>query len=254
MKITIAILWLLTAALLPAAESISPTPTNAPEVDPFSGPPGRLLDVMRGTDKTSLVIYYEFAGRTNEQTVLLMKDIAAYHFCSWVSGRGVALALSDTEGDIYWAAGYFARLNKPLFPRKIRSPSGYNLLGIANTGGDTIVVAAIDHHDESTPHGWMYINTCPPAWNVFARAPTNAPPSQIQMSGFDHLREFAIPKKQSVANFHKLYNDGKLADIYSAGQSKFMSATTEKQFLEFMGAVQRKLGKVTQTTNAGFNV
>jgi len=40
------------------------------------------------------------------------------------------------------------------------SPSGYNLLGIANTGGDTIVVAAIEHHDESTPHGWMYINTC----------------------------------------------------------------------------------------------
>jgi len=31
-------------------------------------------------------------------------------------------------------------------------------------------------------------------------------------------------------------------------------ATTEKKFLEFIGAVQRKLGKVTQTTNTGFNV
>jgi hypothetical protein len=59
---------------------------------------------------------------------------------------------------------------------------------------------------------------------------------------------------QSVADFHKLYNDGKLAEIYSAGHSKFKSATTEKQFVEFMSAVQRKLGRVTQTSNAGFNV
>src|SRR5947208_1465436 len=60
--------------------------------------------------------------------------------------------------------------------------------------------------------------------------------------------------EQSVADFHKLYNDGKLTEIYSAGHSKFKSATTEKQFLEFLGAVQRKLGKVTQTTEAGFNI
>ncbi len=60
--------------------------------------------------------------------------------------------------------------------------------------------------------------------------------------------------EQGVADFHKLYNDGKLAEIYSAGHPKLKSATTEKQFLEFMGAVQRKLGKVTQTVNAGFNV
>src|ERR1043166_3305997 len=60
--------------------------------------------------------------------------------------------------------------------------------------------------------------------------------------------------EQSVADFHKLYNDGKLAEIYSTGHSKFKGATTEKQFLEFVGAVQRKLGKVTQTSNAGFNV
>jgi len=39
---------------------------------------------------------------------------------------------------------------------------------------------------------------------------------------------------------HKLYNDGQLAEIYSTGHSKFKGATTEKQFLEFLGAVQRK--------------
>ena len=60
--------------------------------------------------------------------------------------------------------------------------------------------------------------------------------------------------EQAVADFHALYNDGKVAEIYSAGHSKFKGATTEKQFLELMGAVQRKLGKVTQTSNVGFNV
>jgi hypothetical protein len=60
--------------------------------------------------------------------------------------------------------------------------------------------------------------------------------------------------EKSVADIHKLYNDDKLAEIYSAGHSKLKNATTEKQFVEFVGAVQRKLGKVTQTSNAGFNV
>jgi len=60
--------------------------------------------------------------------------------------------------------------------------------------------------------------------------------------------------EQGVADFHNLYNDGKFADIYSAGHSKFKSATTEKQFVELVGAVHRKLGKVTQTASAGFNV
>jgi len=60
--------------------------------------------------------------------------------------------------------------------------------------------------------------------------------------------------EQAVADFHKLYNDGKLAEIYSAGHSKLKSATSEKEFLAFLGAVQRKLGKVTQTSSAGFNV
>jgi hypothetical protein len=60
--------------------------------------------------------------------------------------------------------------------------------------------------------------------------------------------------EQSIADFHKLYNEGKLTEIYSSGHSKFKGATTETKFLEFVGAVQRKLGKVTGTANAGFNV
>ncbi|MEO7676008.1 MAG: hypothetical protein ABIV39_04505 [Verrucomicrobiota bacterium] len=73
-------------------------------------------------------------------------------------------------------------------------------------------------------------------------------------SGCDGMFKGKKAAELSVADFHKLYNDGKLADIYSTGHSKFESAATEKQFLEFVGAVQRKLGKVTQTSETGFNV
>ena len=60
--------------------------------------------------------------------------------------------------------------------------------------------------------------------------------------------------EQGVADFHKLCNEGQLAEIYAAAHSKLKSVTKEKEFLEFVGAVQRKLGKVIQTANAGFNV
>lgn len=60
--------------------------------------------------------------------------------------------------------------------------------------------------------------------------------------------------EQSVADFHKLYNDDKAVEIFSAAHSKFQGATTEERFLEFIGAVRRKLGKVTGSTSTGFNV
>ena len=59
---------------------------------------------------------------------------------------------------------------------------------------------------------------------------------------------------KAVAEFHKLYNDGKIAEIRAGADSKFKNATPEKEFSDFMGAVQRKVGKVINTTNAGFNV
>jgi hypothetical protein len=60
--------------------------------------------------------------------------------------------------------------------------------------------------------------------------------------------------EQSVADFHKLYNERNLTEIYATAHFKLKSATKEPEFLDFIGAVQRKLGKVTQTSNTGFNV
>lgn len=60
--------------------------------------------------------------------------------------------------------------------------------------------------------------------------------------------------EQSIADFHQMFNDGKLTEIYAASHSKMKNAAKEKEFVDFLDAVQRKLGKVTQTTNVNFNV
>src|SRR5581483_10526628 len=59
---------------------------------------------------------------------------------------------------------------------------------------------------------------------------------------------------KAVVEFHARYNDGKTALIYSDAASKFKSASAEKEFLDLMAAVQRKLGKATNSANSGFNI
>ena len=60
--------------------------------------------------------------------------------------------------------------------------------------------------------------------------------------------------EKAVAHFHDLYNQGKLQDIWNQADPKFRSASTQPKYDDFMGAVQRKLGKVTSTSNTGWRV
>jgi len=60
--------------------------------------------------------------------------------------------------------------------------------------------------------------------------------------------------EQGIADFHTMYNEADLTNIYAGSHSKLKSATKEKDFLDFLGAMQRKLGNVKRTSNSGFNV
>jgi hypothetical protein len=60
--------------------------------------------------------------------------------------------------------------------------------------------------------------------------------------------------EKAIARFHESYNQGKLDDIWKEADSKFRTASTKQKYDEFMGAVRRKLGKVTSTSNTGWNV
>ena len=174
-----------------------PPRTNPPPVarassHPLDGPPATLLGVSRSADKSSLTVQYELSGQTNELQIILTNGIAEFHFCSWVKGRGIALALSDDDGAVYWAASYFAGRTGPIYPRRLASPYGYSLLGIVNNRGDSIIISAIARESErGRASGWMYFNGCPPASDIFSRIPTN----QIQVSGFEHLVMFETTPK-----------------------------------------------------------
>ena len=70
-------------------------------------------------------------------------------------------------------------------------------------------------------------------------------------SGF--LKDKAAADK-AVVDFHQQFNEDKAADIYTTSHSSFKSASTQQEFTDLMAAVRRKLGKVVQSTNVGFNV
>jgi len=58
----------------------------------------------------------------------------------------------------------------------------------------------------------------------------------------------------AIAHFHELYNQGKTEQIWKEASPKFQVACPREKFDPFMGALQRKLGKVVSTSNDGFNV
>jgi hypothetical protein len=60
--------------------------------------------------------------------------------------------------------------------------------------------------------------------------------------------------EQAVSDFHRLYNGGKFTEIYVNSHPELKSASTEKQFLEFLDTMQRNLGKVKDTSQAGYDV
>ena len=60
--------------------------------------------------------------------------------------------------------------------------------------------------------------------------------------------------EKAITQFHDSYNQGKLDDIWKSADSTFRTASTKPKYDDFIGAVQRKLGKVTTTSNIGWNV
>jgi hypothetical protein len=58
----------------------------------------------------------------------------------------------------------------------------------------------------------------------------------------------------AIAKFHELYNQCKLDEIWKEADQRFRAASTMQKYDEFLGAVQRKLGKVVSTSNAGWNL
>lgn len=60
--------------------------------------------------------------------------------------------------------------------------------------------------------------------------------------------------EQGVTTFHNLYNENKADEIHSSSNKKFQESTSQEKFQKTVTALNSRLGKVTATTQVGFNV
>ena len=76
----------------------------------------------------------------------------------------------------------------------------------------------------------------------------------MMLAGCGGMTKGKPAAERAVAHFHDLYCQGKLEDIWKDADPRFRSASTKEKYDELMGALQRKLGKVTSTSNTGWRV
>lgn len=60
--------------------------------------------------------------------------------------------------------------------------------------------------------------------------------------------------REGVTHVHSQMDNEQFADIYSQADDVFRGATKRQDFLDFIGAVHRKLGKVQSASQSGFFV
>lgn len=60
--------------------------------------------------------------------------------------------------------------------------------------------------------------------------------------------------EHAVEEFHRQFNAGQYKEIYRQGDDKFWEAVNEAEFVEFLGAVKRKIGSVSKATQSGWHV
>jgi hypothetical protein len=73
----------------------------------------------------------------------------------------------------------------------------------------------------------------------------------ISCSSMMKGKELAEP---AVENFHAQFNAEKYSDIYKAADEEFKKSVTEKEFIELLAAINRKLGTVNKSDSAGWRV
>ena len=60
--------------------------------------------------------------------------------------------------------------------------------------------------------------------------------------------------ERAVEQFHQQFNAEQYQEIYRQGDDKFREAVSEAEFVEFLGAVKRKIGSVSKATQSGWHV
>ena len=129
--------------------------------------PANLNAVLIAADKHTLLVRYEVAGTAVEQRLIFARDIADFRYCHWMGDSGIAIVARTGEGEAaeyFFSAFYLSPHPANHKPLKIPAPKGHNpVLGIGNTGGDSVVITAVQHsrNPSDSISGWTYIDNCP---------------------------------------------------------------------------------------------
>ncbi|MEQ2009192.1 MAG: hypothetical protein ABMA26_20610 [Limisphaerales bacterium] len=160
MKTVLATILLLITFVVSGAETSSATNLS----------PATITGVSVLPDNRTLTVRYEVSGRAYEERVALTNDITEFRYCRWMGDWGIGIVASTKSGDFFYTAFYLTgRQFKPA-SWKVPAPAGRNqLLGIANTIGDSLMITAVQHRrDGPGPFygpdqfsGWMFVDNCP---------------------------------------------------------------------------------------------
>jgi hypothetical protein len=63
-----------------------------------------------------------------------------------------------------------------------------------------------------------------------------------------------VASEKAAADFHRMYDAEKSAEIYANADRSFKNVTSEKEFTDMLDAMHRKLGKTTSTAVINFNI
>ena len=138
---------------------------GADTATPSNASPATITGVSNAKDQRTLVIRYELSGHSHEQRVAFTNDITDFRYCRWLGERGIAVVASTRAGEFFYATLYLKGRDVTVSPARIPAPTGKSdLLGIANTSGDSIVITAVQHRrgEPDRLTGWMFIDHCPP--------------------------------------------------------------------------------------------
>ncbi len=157
------------AVLLICRPAVAAEPATQPSTQPaVKIVPATITSVnVDPNDPKILLVRFDHAGKTFDHRVDFHEPIKDFRYCPWIYGQGIAIVARTVIGEEsnYFYATIYCEENQSTHPAmKIHAPKGaYPVLGIANTGGDSIVVTAAKHqrNPKESVSGWVYIDNCP---------------------------------------------------------------------------------------------
>jgi len=76
----------------------------------------------------------------------------------------------------------------------------------------------------------------------------------VTLGACGRLSQAKATGEKAVVNFHAVYNQGKIENIWNNADPSFRTATTKVKYEDLMQAIQRKLGQVVSTTNISWQM